>query len=100
MADTSKQVSFRLRAPLHDRLTKLAEEAGDSVGDCARRLVVQALESHLEKEVSELQSQVEQGNLRLERLSRQFAATVKTFMLEQFEADPALTAWFKKTFES
>ncbi len=100
MADTSKQVSFRLRAPLYDRLTELAEKAGDSVGECARRLVVQALESHLEKDVSELQRQVEQGNVRLERLSRQFAETVKTFMLEQFEPHPELTAWFKKTFES
>ena len=87
-------------ARVFDQAEKIAEKAGDSVGECARRLVVQALESHLEKEVSELQSQVEQGNVRLERLSRQFAETVKTFMLDQFEPHPELTAWFKKTFES
>ena len=64
MKNRSKPVTFRLSGVQWERLAREAETRGTSVGDLARRFVVQALEEYpgkrMEEEVAQLATNIRQ----------------------------------------
>lgn len=95
MAGRSEPISFRLPSSYAKDLAKRAETHGDSVGEQARRIVVDAL---TDTERHQLRDEVQELRTLVETLREDFATAVAVLLSrrEPYTRDEA-EAWVKKT---
>ncbi|MDX2201044.1 MAG: hypothetical protein SF069_18985 [Phycisphaerae bacterium] len=96
MAERSEPISFRLPAPYAKELMQRAADQGESVGEHARRIVIDSLTDAATQELRE-----ELGELRklVTAVREDFATAVVALLTQKspYSREDA-EAWVKKTF--